>query len=152
MPVYIVDTNVVVSGLIRRESASPPSRIVDAMLDGALDYAIAPDLLEEYAGVLSRPRLVRLHGLGADEIDRLRTDLAANATWYEATPRDPAPDPGDNHLWALIDAIADACLITGDALLVERAPANAAVISPRQFVERTLIDRPADQMSPDGRS
>ena len=34
--VYVVDTNVVVSGAIGSDLDSPPVRIFDAMLDGAL--------------------------------------------------------------------------------------------------------------------
>ncbi len=71
----IIDTNVIVSGLIGADSSSPPARILDAMLDGDLLYLMSDDLLNEYSSVLRRPRLVRLHGRTDDEIDRLLTDL-----------------------------------------------------------------------------
>ena len=58
----IIDTNVIVSGLVGTDSNSPPARILDAMLDGDLLYLMSDDLLNEYSSVLHRPRLVRLHG------------------------------------------------------------------------------------------
>ena len=134
--IYIVDTNVVVSGLIGAHSDSPPASIVDAMLNGAFAYAVSPDLLDEYAAVLSRPRIVRLHRLDSAELDTLLADIVANAIWREPPGGDRAPDPDDDHLWALLGSFAPACLITGDAALVASPPVSASVISPRSFVER----------------
>ena len=76
----IIDTNVIVSGLIGADSNSPPARILDAMLDGDLLYLMSDDLLNEYSSVLRRPRLVRPHGRTDDEIDRLLTDRADKKT------------------------------------------------------------------------
>ncbi len=83
----MVDANVIVSGLIGADSNSPPARILDAMLDGGLLYLMSDDLLNEYSSVLRRPGLVRLHGRTEDEIDRLLTDLVANAVWRETRDR-----------------------------------------------------------------
>ena len=134
--IYIVDTNVVVSGVIGTDVNSPPACVVDAMLEGAFAYAVSPDLLDEYAAVLSRPRIVRLHLLDSAELDTLLADLVANAIWREPLGSDRAPDPDDDHLWALLGSFAHACLITGDAALVASPPESASVISPRSFVER----------------
>ena len=90
----IVDTNVIVSGLIGADSNSPPALILDAMLDGKLLYLMSDDLLNEYSSVLRRPRLVRLHGLTDDEIDRLLTDLVVNAMWREPSPAAMPPARG----------------------------------------------------------
>ena len=60
--VCIVDTNVVVSGLLGADSNNPPARILDAMLDGTLLYLMSGDLLDGYSSVLRRPGLVRLQG------------------------------------------------------------------------------------------
>ena len=100
--ICVVDTNVVVSGLIVADSSSPPARILNAMIDGSLMYLMSPELLDEYAAVLGRPALVRIHGRTRDELDRLLTELVANSIWREPTATTGAPDPGDNHLWALL--------------------------------------------------
>lgn len=133
-PVFVVDTNVIVSALIGSDSKAPPAQILDAMLDGRLLYLMSGDLLREYASVLLRPRLVRLHARSEGEIDRLLAELTANAIWRETTAGDPAPDANDDHLWALQASWVGSRLITGDRLLVENASAERPVLSPRDFV------------------
>ncbi len=134
----IVDTNVIVSGLIGADSNSPPAQILDAMLDGDLLYLMSDDLLNEYSSVLRRPRLVRLHGRTDDEIDRLLTDLVANAIWREPITSGDAPDTGDDHLWALLASHPQGHLVTGDQLLLDNPPSGASVTSPRRFVDTFL--------------
>lgn len=134
----IIDTNVIVSGLIGADSNSPPARILDAMLDGDLLYLMSDDLLNEYSSVLRRPRLVRLHGRTDDEIDRLLTDLVANAIWREPVASSDAPDTGDDHLWALLASHPQGQLVTGDQLLLDNPPSGVSVTSPRSFVDTFL--------------
>ena len=136
--ICVVDTNVVVSGLIGADSSSPPARILDAMLDGSLMYLMSPELLEEYASVLGRAALVRLHGLTPDEVDVFLTELVANSVWREPKAVADAPDPGDNHLWALLASEPKARLVTGDRLLLENPPTGVSVVSPRRLVDTFL--------------
>lgn len=134
-PVCVVDTNVVVSGLIGADAGSPPARILDAMLDGRLIYLMSEPLLQEYSSVLRRESLVRFHGLKSEEIDVLLTDLVANAMWRAPVPADDAPDAGDQHLWALLAAYPRSQLVTGDQLLLRKPPAGISVVSPRRLVD-----------------
>ncbi len=136
--VFVVDTNVVVAGLITGSSRSPVALLLDAMLSGTLLYLLSPELLDEYRAVLLRPKLTRLHGLAEAEVDRLLVELAANAMWREPNPASPAPDRGDDHLWALLGAFSGSVLITGDRLLLEQPPASGSVISPKTCVDRFL--------------
>ena len=61
--IFIIDTNVLVAGLITAEPKSPTARVLDAMLNGSLFYLLSAELLREYRNVLLRPRIARLHGL-----------------------------------------------------------------------------------------
>ena len=137
----IVDTNVIVSGLIGADSNSPPARILDAMLDGDLLYLMSEDLLNEYSSVLRRPRLVRLHGRTDDEIDRLLSDLVANAMWREPIASGNAPDTGDDHLWTLLTSHPQGQLVTGDQILLDNPPSGICVTSPRHFVDTFLSSK-----------
>ena len=137
--VYIVDTNVVVSGVIANDLDSPPARIVDAMLDGGFLYSLSPELLHEYAGILRRSRIARIHGWTDEQLDRYLTDLVANSVWREPGATATAPDSDDNHLWALLAAHRQAGLVTGDRLLVSNPPPHSLVVTPRRFVEEFLI-------------
>ena len=139
--VFVVDTNVIVSGLIGADPKSPPARILDAMLDGDLLYLMSSVLLAEYSSVLRRRRIARLHGRADDELDRLLTDLTANAVWRQPSTDPPAPESGDNHLWALLSSWPDSRLVTGDRLLVENPPATGVVVTPRQVADTFLPTR-----------
>ena len=133
-PVFVVDTNVVVAGLITGSSHSPVTPILDAMLSGALVFLLSPALLDEYRSVLSRPKLVKLHGLTEAQIDQLLVELTANAIWREPKPGFPASDRGDDHLWALLSVYSGSILVTGDRLLLENPPKRSSVISPSTWL------------------
>jgi len=140
-PVFVVDTNVVVAGLITGASDSPVAAVVDAMLSGTLLYLMSPALLAEYRAVLLRPKLAALHGLTEEEVDRLLVEITANAIWREPSAMPTAPDPGDDHLWALLAAFAGSSLITGDRLLLEKPPAASSVISPATWYGDFRVSR-----------
>ena len=140
----VVDTNVVVSGLISGASSTPPARILDAMLDGQVIYLMSGDLLDEYSNVLRRPRLVQLHRRTDEQLDRLLADLVGNAIWRDPAESGNAPDPHDSHLWALLSCHPQGLLVTGDRLLVENPPSGASVISPRRFADEFLPSRGSD--------
>ena len=131
--VCVVDTNVVVSGLISADKDTPTVFVLDAMIGGGLVYLLSQDLLNEYSSVLRRDKLMQLHGLSNQDIDRLLTHLVANAMWREPAATNNAPDPADQHLWALLATFPKALLITGDQLLLKDPPAPGSVISPRRF-------------------
>lgn len=134
----VIDSNVVVGGLLTNDPGSPLAFIIDGMVAGRFPYLLSAPLIGEYRAVLQRPKLRRLHGLDDDEIEALLIALATNGVWREPIGQgtDPGPpDAGDNHLWALLRTREAPVLVTGDQLLLERPPAFASVISPRSFVE-----------------
>lgn len=133
-PVFVVDTNVVVAGLITGSTDSPAALVLDAMLSGALIFLLSPALLAEYRSVLLRPKLVKLHGLTEAQVDRLLTELTANAIWREAENGPTAPDRGDDHLWALLNTYPKSTLVTGDRLLLKHPPTRSSVISPSTWL------------------
>lgn len=129
---FIIDTNVLVAGLLTGDPASPTARILDAMLDGSLPCLLSLALLAEYRAVLLRPKLCRAHGLDETGIDTLLSEITANAIWREPTNDavDAAPDPGDDHLWALLASEPVALLVSGDRLLLENPRPGSAIVSP----------------------
>ena len=68
--------------------------VLDAILSGRLVFLLSPALLDEYRSVLSRPKLVKLHGLAEAQMDQLLFELMANAIWREPKSGSPAPDRG----------------------------------------------------------
>jgi putative PIN family toxin of toxin-antitoxin system len=134
-PHAIIDTNVVISGLLGRDSGSPTAVILNAMLAGRFTYLLSVDLLAEYHRVILRPAIRRRHGLAEAEIDVILTELALNGALVETLPSPTElPDEGDRHPWDLLDTAAGSILVTGDDALQKRVPDPARVLSPRQFV------------------
>lgn len=133
----VVDTNVVVSGIITGKLDSPTARILDGMLTGAFPFLLSLELLAEYSDVLRRPQLRRRHGFDDEEIDALLTEITLNGIVREPEPvAVGGSDANDEHVWSLLATQAGAALVTGDQLLLVNPPAWASVVAPRRFLER----------------
>jgi predicted nucleic acid-binding protein len=74
----VIDTSVVVAGLLTEVSSSPTARILDGMLAGRFRFLLSVELLAEYRDVLLRPKIQRRHQLAQAEVDVLLTEIAAN--------------------------------------------------------------------------
>jgi predicted nucleic acid-binding protein len=135
--VAIIDTNVVVSGLLTGDAASPTAVVLDGMLRGRFTYLLSLELLTEYREVLLRPRIRRRHGLAASDVEALLTELALNGSVRDL-PRvtGAAPNSGDRHLWILLQSDPAAMLVAGDDALLQRTPEPGRVLSPRRFLSR----------------
>jgi predicted nucleic acid-binding protein len=130
----IIDTNVVVAGLLAGDAASPVARILDGMLAATFPFATSEALLAEYRAVLVRPELRRQHGLTVTEVDALLTELVQHAIVLPGSGP-PAPDPGDQLLWDLLVARPDLLLVTDDQALQGDRGLLARIQSPRAFVD-----------------
>ena len=134
-PPVIVDTNVVVAGLITAQASSPVARILDGMLTAAFPFVVSPALLAEYHAVLVRPALRKLHGLSVKQSETILTDLAQHAIVLEPVAGPTAPDSGDQLLWDLLAARAELRLVTGDKLLLNDASMRGRVVTPAEFFD-----------------
>ncbi|WP_429884527.1 PIN domain-containing protein [Geoalkalibacter halelectricus] len=130
----VVDTNVLVAGLLTADESCPPVRILDGMLSGAFPYLLSAALFAEYRAVLLLPPIAARHGLTVEDIDQLLEDLVAGAVWREPVAAISAPDPGDDHLWSLVACHPGTSLVTGDQLLLSNPPRGTKVMAPREFM------------------
>jgi putative PIN family toxin of toxin-antitoxin system len=137
VPVAVIDTNVVVSGLLTGEPSAPTRRILDAMLAGRFTYLLSIPLLTEYRAVLLRPRISDRHGLSEHQVDTILQELAAHAAIREPEAQgEVGPDPADAHLWALRREHPGAVLVSGDRALQTAPAPGASVLSPASFVSQ----------------
>lgn len=138
-PPAVIDTNVVVSGVLTRLDASPTVRILEGMMRAEFQYLLSLDLIAEYRGVLWRPRIRSRHGLSSSEVDAIVTGLVTNGAVVpeDASASGRAPG-GDEHLWKLLSSDASAVLVTGDRRLFARKEFAGRVILPRDFID--LLD------------
>ena len=66
---FVPDTNVLVSATIARDG--PPGQILVAWLQGKVELATSPILLQELERVLQRTQIKKYQQLDADEIAKL---------------------------------------------------------------------------------
>lgn len=134
---FIIDTNVVVAGLLTAHADSPVARILDGMLCAAFPFVVSEALLAEYHAVLVRPKLCKLHGLSVVEIASILTDMARHAIVLnpvKAVAGPLAPDAGDQFLWDLLATRPDLVLVTGDKLLLQDEAMPQRIILPQAFI------------------
>ena len=110
-PVVIIDTNVVVAGLLTQREDPPVARVLDGMLGAAFPFVVSEALLAEYHAVLVRPALRKLHGLTVSEFETILTDLARHAIVLAPVTASPAPNPGDQLLWICSLPVRTSCLL-----------------------------------------
>lgn len=107
----VVDTNILVSGLLHRGSV--PGQVLQDMAAGRVVPVVCAEVMNEYRAVLQRPRLRLL----PQDVDELLALVEGTADWVAVPPYTGAPalpDPAD---WPFIAcAQAAGCpVITGNA-------------------------------------
>ncbi len=132
--IAVVDTNVVVSGLITRDPQSPPARILDGMLAARFRYLLSLELLSEYRRVLLRPAIRHRHGLGEAEVDLVLERLIRQGILRQPEPLEFEVVRGDGHLFELLREVSGAVLVTGDRELIRGSPEWASVLTPGDFL------------------
>ncbi len=131
----LIDTNVVVSGLLMGSAASPTARILDAMIAGRFRFLLSLDVISEYREVLCRAKIRKRHGLSDREIDLVLRDVVANAVMVEDDAETPSRRKGDHHLIRILAAGPNAILVTGDDRLEARLLEGVRVVNLREFAD-----------------
>jgi len=131
----VIDTNVIVSGLIRPRGA--PGAVLRALRDRRLVAVVSPAILEEIVGVLSRPWLHSKYGVDETDVETFLRLLVLRAELIEPSSevrrcRDPNDD---KFLEAAVDGHA-ARIVSGDAdLLALDSIEGIAIVDPASFLE-----------------
>ncbi|MEE4276652.1 MAG: PIN domain-containing protein [Thermoleophilia bacterium] len=139
---FAVDTNVIVSGVLRFGRPSATSLVLAALLDGRVPFVISADLLAEYRRVLLRPIIAERHGWVSADIDRLLAELTTAAYLRQppddgaADTDDPPPDgpAGDEHVIRLLAHEPRASLVSGDGQLLDAVRGWREVLTPAELV------------------
>lgn len=138
----VLDTNVVVSGVLR--PASKSGLLLDMALSGSLDSVASHELVAEWREVLRRPKF----GLDGQAVDELVECLAAASSIEPAVPQSAwlSPDPKDQFLIDLA-AATGAYLVTGNVRHLETYP---RVLTPADAVEHLRWGRLHASLEYDG--
>jgi putative PIN family toxin of toxin-antitoxin system len=135
-PRVVLDTNVLVSGLVAEGGA--PRQILDAWLEGQYTLVTSLYLVEELAHVLSYPRIAKRLHLGEEELVAIMAALLSKAELTPGHLHLPGVtcDPKDDAVVACAKEGEADYIVSGDQdLLVLGEYEGIRVITPRQFVE-----------------
>jgi putative PIN family toxin of toxin-antitoxin system len=130
----VIDTNVVVSGLIRPRGN--PGTILRALRDRRFSPIVSPPMLAELAATLARPWLQSKYGVTDDDARDFLRLLALRAELVEPTStirrcRDPRDDI---FLEAAVDGGADRIVTGDDDLLAIGSIEDVQIVAPADFV------------------
>jgi uncharacterized protein len=108
MKLWVIDTNVVVSGLLNPHE--PSARVLDAVLDGRVKLVYDARILAEYRDVLHRPRLK----LKPEKIGAFLTGLQSQMMVTPSPLAVIGPDADDIVFVEAALATTDKTIVTGN--------------------------------------
>ena len=135
MKLWVIDTNVVVSGLLNPHG--PSARVLDAVLDGRLKLVYDARILAEYRDVLHRPRLK----LAPDKITAFLNGLQGQTKVTPSPLAVAGPDADDIVFVDAALATTDKTNVTGN--LADYPPEilhGARVLTPAQAATELSSD------------
>ena len=127
----VIDTNVLVSGLICRNQTSPPVGILNYLLAerGVIIPLFNDEIIKEYETVLKRDKFNIDHKLVDDVIDRIKT-IGISCERIES--KDVFTDANDLVFYEVALSKDDSYLVTGN---IKHFPKVDFVVTPAEMME-----------------
>jgi putative PIN family toxin of toxin-antitoxin system len=127
MKCWVIDTNVVVSGLL--SANGPCARIIDAVMEGRIKLVYDARILAEYRDVLCRPRLK----LRPAQVIHFLEALGGQMLVLPERMAAVAPDPDDLAFVEAAHAVPDRTIVTGNlAHYPDEVLRGARLLTPSQ--------------------
>ena len=126
----VLDTNVLVSGILSREGA--PGRILELVIEGEIILFMDTRIAYEYREVLSRPQWP----FSKRDAFAVLEFILENSFWVKAEPLEGnLPDPEDLMFIEVAITAQAACIVTGNKRhFPKRAAGKIPVLSPSEFL------------------
>ena len=124
----VIDTNVLVSSFLSKNTNSPTVRIIKAIIEGIFTPVYSDDILSEYEEVLGRGRFKLDPAAISILIQRIKEIGEAVSP---IVSEEDFPDPDDKVFFCTALA-GDAQLVTGN---IKHYPTAELVVTPAQFCE-----------------
>ena len=127
----VIDTNVLVSGLISRNQTSPPVGILNYLLAerGVIIPLFNDEIIKEYETVLKRDKFNIDHKLVDDVIERIKT-IGISCERIES--KDVFTDANDLVFYEVALSKDDSYLVTGN---IKHFPKVDFVVTPAEMME-----------------
>ncbi len=126
----VIDTNVLVSALIAKDTESYPLKVLDYAYSGRIIPLFNDEILEEYQAVLKRDKF----NLSAEDISQAISTLArlGESAMRISIHEEFFPDESDRKFYEVMMSRENAFLITGNG---KHYPPQQNVVTPREMVE-----------------
>lgn len=139
-PRLVVDTNIIVSGLVT--SNTPPAQILDAVQSKKIVLLVSDEVVVEYLRVLQYPHIRKYKKISDEMVSVLTAFFVEESERVEVLSTiQKSKDPDDDKFLSLaVEGRAD-FLITGDKgdLLSLKAIEEIPIITAREAVERLKL-------------
>lgn len=126
----VIDTNVLVSSLLSATGASNPSRVIGAVISGAIVPLYNNEIIEEYRDVLSRDKF-KFSPVLIDSLLSAFTEFGINTARKDAGD-EIFPDEDDIVFYEVVLSVEDAYLVTGNT---KHFPIKPFIVTPAQMVD-----------------
>ena len=126
----VIDTNVIVSALLGKNSKSSPSIVYEAVLDGTITPIYNEEILNEYRDVLSRRNKFPFEKEDVENLANLVTRSGLKVKRAKAFD-EIFPDPKDIVFYEVAMSKDDAYLVTGN---IKHFPRKPFVVTPAEMV------------------
>jgi len=132
----VVDTNILISGVIKPERAT--GEILRRLRDGEFALLYTEPLLVEFAEVINRPRIRQKYSLGSEDIETVLALILLRGEPIDPTRRvEICRDPKDNMILEAAVAGQANMITSGDFdLLSLREFEGMPIISSAEFLQR----------------
>ena len=135
MTQWVIDTNVVVSGLLTPHGN--PAQVLDAVIEGRIQLVYDSRILAEYRDVLKRPRLKLNPHLITAFLNGLKGQLLVTPQRIKVN----APDPDDLIFIEAALATEDQTIVTGNiAHFPKRIRHGVRILTPAEAVAILMAD------------
>lgn len=127
----VIDTNVLVSGLISKNPLSPPVKILKYLSQGVIIPVFSREIINEYINVLHRDKF----RLNDEIVNSLVNDIEQNGIEILELQKvlDSMPDPKDIVFYAVvISSKTQTLLVTGNT---KHFPQKSFIYTPAQLIE-----------------
>lgn len=125
----VIDTNVLVSALITRNSQSATVKVVRRLLEGGFIPLYNNDIIDEYEDVLHRHKFNIL----SDVTESLISLIVEKGIEIHRTAfSNSMPDEDDRAFYEITLSVDDSFLVTGN---LKHFPDSPKVVTPSEFIE-----------------
>ena len=124
----VIDTNVLVSARITKNSSSATVKVLDNMFNGIIIPIFNDEIIAEYTDVLHRPKF----RMRDEDINLIINYIKKYGIHYDRIPFDGTmPDEKDRPFYEVSLSVEDSFLVTGN---LKHFPVTPKVVTPSQII------------------